>query len=59
MTGSASVRERMINKFYLTGNYRLRGGKLQADWYYLPMQKLENILSNTSSLIFLPVISSR
>jgi hypothetical protein len=24
---------RIINKFYVTGNYRLQGGDLQANWY--------------------------
>ena len=31
--GARTVRKRTVNKFYLTGNYRLQGGNLQANWY--------------------------
>ncbi len=27
------VGQRIVNKSYITGNYRLQGGNLQANWY--------------------------
>jgi len=36
-TKLAKDRECIVNKFYITGNYRLQGGNLQAHWYEAPM----------------------
>ena len=27
--------ERIVNQLYLTGNYHLQGGNLQAEWFHL------------------------